>query len=235
MTNKFNCSMQKKIESLAKKSEGIEDDAIQMFKDVAKACGVSDRVTVSANNGKIYFTLRLTLDGLDEYVFEYDPTTQFIRCVATATGDSSTGSRKKFNSLDDASDWLKENVEALLDTEKEAKELLGLSEGLEDHPEKVQKMNKKMESTSYDEVRAFIEQTGCIDAIADCLTKMCMYAKENAINKGLHNLQGNHIYTTYLNDVLENAFVSEYNNSIEEHITDCISDFVKQEVPPKSN
>lgn len=95
--------------------------------------------------------------------------------------------------------------------------------------------NKKMESTSYDEVRAFVEQTGCLDAIADCLTKMCMYAKDNAINKGLHSLQGNHIYTTYLNDVLENAFVSDYNSSIEEHITDCISDFVKQEVPPKSN
>lgn len=95
--------------------------------------------------------------------------------------------------------------------------------------------HKKVESTSYDEVRVFIEQTGCIDAIADCLTKMCMYAKENAINKGLHNLQGNHIYTAYLNDVLENAFISNYNSSIEEHIADCISDFVKQEVPPKSN
>lgn len=94
--------------------------------------------------------------------------------------------------------------------------------------------HKKVESTSYDEVRAFIEQTGCIDAIADCLTKMCMYAKKTAIRNGLHNLQGNHIYTTYLNDVLETALISDYN-SIEEHITDCISDFVKQKVPPKSN
>lgn len=93
--------------------------------------------------------------------------------------------------------------------------------------------NKKMESDSYNEVRAFVEQTGCLDAIADCLTKMCMNAKKTAISYGLHNLRGN-IYTTHLNDVLETAVISDYS-SVEEHIADCISDFVKQEVPPKSN
>lgn len=99
-------------------------------------------------------------------------------------------------------------------------------------------MQKKKESLSkksegINDVRAFIEQTGCLDAIADCLAKMCMSAKETAISNGLHTLQGN-IYTAHLNDVLETALISDYS-SVEEHITDCISDFVKQEVPPKSN
>ena len=112
----------------SKQHEGVTDDAEKVFNAVAEECGVADRVEVSSNNGKVYFTLLLNLNDLDKYVFEYDTDTHYLRCLQQATGDTSTGSRKKFDDLEDVAAWLKSNVNALLELEKEAVELDGSTE-----------------------------------------------------------------------------------------------------------
>lgn len=90
---------------------------------------------------------------------------------------------------------------------------------------------KKSEDLSYDEVRAFVERSGCLDAIADSLTKLCIAAKDKAVNKGLNNTRGmGRIYTANLISVVSD--VVDGDTSITEQVEDCIGKFIEQEIPP---
>lgn len=92
---------------------------------------------------------------------------------------------------------------------------------------------KKSEDLSYDEVRAFVERSGCLYAITDCLTKLCMAAKDKAINKGLHNTRGmGRIYTANLNSIVGD--VVDDDTSITEQVEECIGKFIEQEIPPEN-
>lgn len=218
-SHKFNCSMQKKKESLSKKSEATEvkdpQYYLDMFDKAYKECVQLD--IDDGGDGQNWANYFATGDG--------DPTT-----FSQKEADEIVGYYMEFHPNWEGEtdrpykDWM-ENID---NTPKTAldKEITRILKAL-------YAPNKSKKSEGINDVRAFIEQTGCLDAIADCLAKMCMSAKETAISNGLHTLQGN-IYTAHLNDVLETALISDYS-SVEEHITDCISDFVKQEVPPKSN
>ena len=91
---------------------------------------------------------------------------------------------------------------------------------------------KKSEALSYDEVRAFVERSGCLDVIADSLTKLCMAAKDKAVNIGLYNTRSmGRIYTANLNSVIGD--VVDDDTSITEQVEDCIGKFIEQEVPPE--
>ena len=92
---------------------------------------------------------------------------------------------------------------------------------------------KKSEDLSYDEVRAFVERSGCLDAIADSLTKLCIAAKDKAVNKGLNNTRGmGRIYTANLNSIVGD--VVDDDTSITEQVEDCIGKFIEQEIPPEN-
>lgn len=93
---------------------------------------------------------------------------------------------------------------------------------------------KKSEDLSYDEVRDFVERSGCLDALADCITKLCIDAKDKAINNGLHNTKGgSRIYAANLNSLLDDVLFGDV--TVDEQVYKCVGKFVAQEVPPKSN
>jgi hypothetical protein len=92
---------------------------------------------------------------------------------------------------------------------------------------------KKSEDLSYDEVRAFVERSGCLDAIADSLTKLCIAAKDKAVNIGLYNTRRmGRIYTANLNKVVGD--VVDDDTSITEQVEDCIGKYVEQDIPPEN-
>lgn len=92
---------------------------------------------------------------------------------------------------------------------------------------------KKSEDLSYDEVRAFVERSGCLDAIADCLTKLCIAAKDKAIKNGLRTTRDmGRIYVANLNSVVVD--IVDGDVSITEQVADCIGKYVEQEIPPEN-
>lgn len=162
MPKKFNCSMQKKIESLAKKSEGIEEDATITASDIKKALNeVANEVKPNVDEVRVSDNQDFMGPGAMAEIF-IDSEGDKIWWFAVKTADNSIEvtdpdnedhNYGKFNDIEELKDKFKKFLQ-----EDIKNDTVSAYDALKDQPEDVQKMVKELaEYTDNDVADANIE------------------------------------------------------------------------------
>ena len=162
MSNKFNCSMQKKIESLAKKSEGIEEDATIAASDIKKALNeVANEVKPNVDEVRVSDNQDFMGPGAMAEIF-IDSEGDKIWWFAVKTADNSIEvtdpdnedhNYGKFSDIEELKDKFKKFLQ-----EDIKNDTVSDNDALNDQPEDVQKMVKELaEYTDNDVADANIE------------------------------------------------------------------------------